>query len=134
MLQDIVAHIRVITFEDYVVTPLGLQPCSARSQEITINHERGEKRLNEGLLRQLVKHEQNVTMPEVLSRRETEVIGLVIEGLSNKDIAAKLAVSLATTKSHIRHILHKLGVTDRTQAAVSAIRYGIVKLNDGLPN
>ncbi|CAN5575423.1 response regulator transcription factor [soil metagenome] len=64
--------------------------------------------------------------PEALSPRELEVIKLIVDGLSNQEISDKLVVSLATTKTHVRNILNKLAVDDRTQAAVHAMRRGLV--------
>lgn len=63
---------------------------------------------------------------EPLSTRELEVLGLIVEGLSNQQISDKLFISLPTTKTHVRNILNKLSVDDRTQAAVHALRRGIV--------
>lgn len=57
-----------------------------------------------------------------LTSREREVLGLVAEGLTNKAIARQLAVSPATVKAHVERIIAKLGVTDRTQAAVLVAR------------
>ena len=65
-------------------------------------------------------------LPEPLSARELEVLALLVEGLSNQEIADKLIISLATAKTHVRNILNKLAVDDRTQAAVSAMRRGLV--------
>jgi DNA-binding NarL/FixJ family response regulator len=61
-----------------------------------------------------------------LSERELQVVGLVAEGLSNKEISARLALSDKTVKNHISHILAKMGLTARTQVAVYAIRAGFV--------
>lgn len=63
---------------------------------------------------------------EPLSTRELEVLKLIVDGLSNQDIADKLIISLATAKTHVRNILNKLAVDDRTQAAVHAMRRGLV--------
>ncbi len=60
-----------------------------------------------------------------LTRRESEVIVKMVEGLTNKQIAQSLAISYETVKEHVQHILRKLGVTDRTQAAVWAVRHGL---------
>ncbi len=64
--------------------------------------------------------------PDALSPRELEVMKLIVDGLSNQEISDKLFVSLATTKTHVRNILNKLAVDDRTQAAVHAMRRGLV--------
>jgi two-component system, NarL family, response regulator LiaR len=61
-----------------------------------------------------------------LSPRETEVLRLVADGLSNQKIAARLNLGLETVKTHMRHIMEKLAVSDRTEAAVKAMKQGIV--------
>ena len=60
-----------------------------------------------------------------LTRREGEVLRQLALGLSNKEIAQALDISYETVKEHVQHILRKLGVADRTQAAVWAVRKGI---------
>jgi len=66
-----------------------------------------------------------------LSDREMEVLNLVVEGKSNKEIASLLGISHQTVKNHITSILRKFGVEDRTQAVVYALKRGWVKLNHG---
>ena len=73
-----------------------------------------------------VNHPPLPPAPEALSPREMEVLGLIVEGLSNQEIADRLIISLATAKTHVRNILNKLAVDDRTQAAVHAMRRGLV--------
>lgn len=63
---------------------------------------------------------------EPLSPRELEVLALIVDGLSNQDISDKLFISLPTTKTHVRNILNKLAVDGRTQAAVHAMKRGLV--------
>lgn len=63
---------------------------------------------------------------DVLSEREVEVLTLIGAGRSNTEIAAELVISLATVKTHIRHILAKLGLRDRPQAMVLAHECGLV--------
>lgn len=62
-----------------------------------------------------------------LTSREVDVLRLMVEGLANKEIAARLDVSEKTVKTHVSSVLGKLGVADRTQAAVLAVRSGIVE-------
>jgi len=62
---------------------------------------------------------------ESLTARELEILELLIQGQSNQEIARYLTVSLSTVKTHIQHIIAKLEVSDRTQAAVRAIRLGL---------
>ncbi len=64
--------------------------------------------------------------PEPLTEREREVLGLLARGQSNKEIAGALHVSAPTVKTHVSSILNKLGVASRTQAALYAIRTGLV--------
>jgi DNA-binding NarL/FixJ family response regulator len=65
---------------------------------------------------------------EPLTGREEEVLRLLAEGLTNPEIAYQLGVSLATVKVHVGHIIAKLGVSDRTQAAVRAIHLGLLSV------
>jgi len=61
-----------------------------------------------------------------LTQRESEVLKQLAYGLTNKEIALALHISYETVKEHVQHVLRKIGVTDRTQAAVWAVRKGIV--------
>ena len=63
-----------------------------------------------------------------LTSREMEVLELIVQGQSNKEIGVSLTISEATVKSHINNILSKLGVTDRTQAVTTALQRGLVHL------
>ncbi len=63
-----------------------------------------------------------------LTLRETEVLQLLVKGRSNKEIAVALSIAEDTVKSHLKTLFAKLGVQDRTAAAVAAIRHGIVPL------
>ncbi len=64
---------------------------------------------------------------ERLSPRELDVLRLVVEGMTNKDIGATLYITEDTAKKHVQNIIAKLQVSDRTQAAVKALRLGLVK-------
>ncbi len=64
-----------------------------------------------------------------LTDRETDVLRCIVGGNSNKEIAAALFISEATVKTHINSLLGKLGVSDRTQAATTALQRGIVHLD-----
>ncbi len=61
-----------------------------------------------------------------LTQRESEVLRQLANGLTNKEIALALGISYETVKEHVQHILRKIGVSDRTQAAVWAVRKGLV--------
>ena len=61
-----------------------------------------------------------------LSRREREVLVLVASGLANKQIARKLGIAEKTVKAHLTSLFHRLGVADRTQAALWAERHGLL--------
>lgn len=62
------------------------------------------------------------TIAALLTPREQEVLGLIVEGMANKEIAAALTITEDTVKKHVQSIIAKLGVSDRTQAAVKAVR------------
>ena len=61
-----------------------------------------------------------------LTEREIDVLSLVVEGLSNLEIASRLTIAETTVKTHIRNILQKLSVDDRTQAAIRALKDGLI--------
>jgi DNA-binding NarL/FixJ family response regulator len=69
----------------------------------------------------------SVARADRLTRREHEVLQLVAQGQTNREIAEALMVSTGTIKNHVEHIIAKLGVSDRTQAAVRAIELGILR-------
>lgn len=85
----------------------------------------GESRLSPKLAARLTARQQR---PE-LSAREMDVLQLLVKGRSNKEIGATLFICEDTVKAHFRTLFVKLGVQDRTEAAISAIRRGIVHLD-----
>lgn len=91
----------------------------------------GDEMLNKELvmrvLQQVAQQSPTEAQPPVepLSPRELEVLQLITQGKTNPQIAHDLTVSVATAKNHVEHILAKLGVSDRTQAAVRAIELGL---------
>jgi two-component system NarL family response regulator len=84
----------------------------------------GQERLPPKLARRLEARQQRAE----LSKREMDVLRLLVKGRSNKEIASDLAVSEDTVKAHLKTLFVKLDVQDRTQAAISAVRHGIVQL------
>ena len=79
--------------------------------------------------RTTVKPEQKEPL-EVLSQREMDVLRLVTKGLSNKDIAGELCLSIRTVQGHLGSIFNKLQVSSRTEAVVRALKEGWVTLDD----
>jgi two-component system NarL family response regulator len=71
---------------------------------------------------------ESSTLPAGLSAREMEVLSLIVKGLGNKQIAYQLGIAEHTVKNHVKNILSKLSVDDRTQAATAAIQRGIIHL------
>jgi len=71
--------------------------------------------------------------PEALTERETEVLRLLAQGRSNKEIAAALTIGEKTVKTHVSNILSKLNVPSRTQAALYAVRIGLVSIDQAEP-
>ncbi|MBV9795163.1 MAG: response regulator transcription factor [Actinobacteria bacterium] len=86
---------------------------------------RGETVLAPAVARRLVSH---VRQPrrELLSSRETEVLALVAQGLTNAEVGQRLSISEATVKTHLLRSFGKLGVNDRTAAVTSAISLGVI--------
>ena len=71
----------------------------------------------------------DTSVADTLSDREHEVLSLLAQGLSNAQIASRLYLSEGTVRNYVSSIFAKLGVSDRTQAAVLAMRYGLTDLN-----
>jgi NarL family two-component system response regulator LiaR len=88
----------------------------------------GQVQLSPQAAARLVREVQAPERPEVLTERETDVLRSLAMGKTNKEIASELYISEATVKTHISNILRKLGVTSRTQAALYALRIGLVRL------
>jgi DNA-binding NarL/FixJ family response regulator len=84
----------------------------------------GKKRVPPDVAAQLAEHMGN----ENLTSREIEVLQQVTGGNRNRDIADRLCISEETVKVHIKHIMEKLGASDRTQAITIAVRRGIIQL------
>lgn len=86
--------------------------------------------LTRKLLGQLRPSSGAAIAPEPLSKRELEVLSLVAEGLSNQRIADRIHIAEATVRTHVSHILGKLGLSNRVEAALYALREGLASLED----
>ena len=84
----------------------------------------GKKYIPPEVAANLAEHFSN----DALTARETQVLGQIADGNRNRDIAERLFISEETVKVHIKHIMDKLGASDRTQAVAIAIRRGIIQL------
>ena len=84
----------------------------------------GKKRIPPEIASQLLEHMSD----EVLTEREIEVLREVADGNRNREIAERLFISEETVKVHIKHIMEKLGASDRTQAVSIGLRRGIIQL------
>ena len=92
---------------------------------------RGEMALHPAIARKLLNQQNKQDDAETsLTDREIEVIKLVAQGLDNPEIAEKLVISLPTVRSHVTNILNKLGLSNRTQAALYALRHNLVTLDE----
>lgn len=89
---------------------------------------RGEVRLDPKAQKRLIKEVRTPDMRESLTARETETLKLLAKGLSNKEVAQAFDVSEVTVKTHVSSILSKLNLSSRTQAALFALKEGIVGL------
>ena len=73
-----------------------------------------------------IKNQKEANKKYGLTKKELEVLSLIVDGLSNQEISQKLVVSISTTKAHVHNILQKLYLTDRTKAAIVALKEGLV--------
>lgn len=99
-----------------------------RKAIFSVHH--GENYIQPSLAPLLMKRMQENTseVAEGLTKREMEVLRLIAEGMYNKEIAEKLMISEKTVKNHVSNIFRKINVSDRTQAAVYAIKNGYVEI------
>lgn len=86
----------------------------------------GQVQLSPAVAARLAQQVQVPDSPEALTPREVDVLRLVAEGLSNKEIAQVLSIGEKTVKTHVSNILSKLNLLSRTQAALYAVRTGLV--------
>ncbi len=86
----------------------------------------GQVQLSPKAAARLMREVRTPDNPETLTERETEVLRLLAQGMSNKEIAYTLTIGEKTVKTHVSNILGKLHVTSRTQAALYAARIGLV--------
>lgn len=90
---------------------------------------RGESALHPTVMRRLMQEVQEPSTPDVASKltaREVEVLECLARGLSNQQIALELSISVRTVTTHVRNILNKLQLENRTQAALFAVESGII--------
>ena len=95
---------------------------------------RGESSLHPIIARkvldELTRPAEKLATPDLLTRREVEVLRLVAQGLENPEIANQLVISKATVRTHVSNIMSKLHLASRTQAALYALREGLASLDD----
>jgi len=94
----------------------------------------GQVQLSPKAAARLMREVRAPESPETLTERETDVLRLLAQGRSNKEIAHALSLSEKTIKTHVSNILGKLEVPSRTQAALYAVRIGLVSLSEHGPN
>ncbi|MBE7382795.1 MAG: response regulator transcription factor [Leptolyngbya sp. SIO1E4] len=103
---------------------------SLEQLEVAVNcANNGATYLDPQIARRVIGHLQytHPTTPAIdLSNRELDILRLIVDGKSNPEIASELFLSVSTVKTHLRNIMNKLSVDDRVQAAVVALRTGLV--------
>lgn len=120
------ARARALGASDYLLKGADREQLLATIHEVVESggpSQHGELRHVAGQMDQ--KH-KSTPDEDPLTQREIQVLRHVALGLSNKEIARSLDISVETVKEHVQHVLRKIGVTDRTQAAVWAVRRQIV--------
>lgn len=136
LLREEFGNVRVLIFSNYANGEEVYQAMKAGASGFVVKEMALDRLLD--AIRRVHQGEQYIP-PEIavrmsgrmlsqLSARELEVLQLVAKGLSNKEVGAQLHVVEGTIKIHVTNILAKLGVADRTQAIVTAVKRGIISL------
>ncbi len=141
--EEIPAKVPMLTIHDdreylFKALQMGAEGYVLKDAEPTVlvdairNIHKGQSFIQPTMTRELVKefnrvtlHEKNIRDENALTERESEVLGLIAEGMLNKEIAQKLFISEKTVKNHVSNIFRKLQVSDRTQAAIYAFKHNI---------
>ena len=141
--EEIPAKVLMLTIHDdreylFKALQMGAEGYVLKDAEPTVlvdairNIHKGQSFIQPTMTRELVKefnrvtlHEKNIRDENALTERESEVLGLIAEGMLNKEIAQKLFISEKTVKNHVSNIFRKLQVSDRTQAAIYAFKHNI---------
>lgn len=112
----------------YVLKDVGRQGLLTVLRSVITGGHAIEATLATNLLRQMAAESESnhASAPERLTPREVEVLRLITQGRTNREIASRLIVAVGTVKVHVEHIMAKLGAADRTQAAVRAVEMGII--------
>ena len=112
---------RVLSGENALDQELAMRLIARVSEEPGRGRERPLGRTGAGATKKVPE-----ALVGVLSARETEALRLIASGMTNRQIAKELMVSLSTVKTHVQRIIKKLGVSDRTQASVKALELGLL--------
>jgi DNA-binding NarL/FixJ family response regulator len=121
--QDIILECVRAGAEGYVLKHTSSQQLAAAIRDVAA----GKHYFCEEVIRALVDGDHAVGDGPLLSNRESEVLRLLADGLSNRDIAARMYVTVDTVKTHLGHIYRKLEVESRTHAIVVALQRGMLK-------
>ena len=111
--EDVVRAVRITADGGAIIDPTMLPLLLERMGEMAVPLPAGDQ-------------EHSIGPVSELTQRELQVLSLAAQGLTNPQIAEELILSPTTVKTHIQNILYKLGVSDRTQAAVYAVRHGLI--------
>ena len=127
-LENLVRAIRLTYEGNAWIDPSIARVVLRQAREIPSNMHNGEQQPEEKIAIDPVTQEyQQMISNDPLTQRELEVLELIVSGCNNAQISEKLYITVGTVKTHVRSILNKLCADDRTQAAVRALRSGLVQ-------
>jgi DNA-binding NarL/FixJ family response regulator len=131
--EEHLANLSALGIHGYILKSSSMPDLLAALRAVNNGESYVDPKVAGKLLSSFQKHKEESDVMQLLTQREKEVLFWLSQGFNNLEISAKMVLSEKTVKNHVSHLLKKLNLNDRTQAAVLAWRMGLVQNSSTLP-
>jgi DNA-binding NarL/FixJ family response regulator len=131
--EEHLANLSALGINGYILKSSSMPDLLAALRAVNNGESYVDPKVAGKLLSSFQKHKEENDVMQLLTQREKEVLFWLSQGFNNLEISAKMVLSEKTVKNHVSHLLKKLNLNDRTQAAVLAWRMGIVQSTSSAP-